>query len=582
MSGFVTIDGQKVEITGERNLLEMVRKTGIDLPTFCYHSELSIYGACRMCVVETSRGQVISSCSTPPENGMDIKTNTPRLMRIRRMMLELLLANHDRECTSCQKSGKCRLQELSNRFGIDEIPFPTNMEKKPIDKTSISVTRDENKCILCGDCVRTCSEVQGIGAIGFANRGAKARVMPAFGMGLASTDCINCGQCIAACPTGALTSPSQVQKVWSALRDPSKYVVISVAPAVRVAIGEEFGYEPGYIQTGRMVSAIKKLGFNEVFDTSFTADLTTLEETNEFLGRYTKKENLPLFTSCCPAWVKMVETLYPERMHSLSSCKSPQGMYGAVMKHHYVEELGKNREDVYVVSVMPCVAKKYEAVRPELGEDGHPDIDAVITTAELAKMIKSAGIMFDELEEDSFDIPFGFATGAGVIFGMTGGVATAVVREVKYILAGVRSNDIPMAEVEGFPGLRAANIPLPTGETVRLAVVSGMGNVRKVLKALDKKELEFDIIEVMACPGGCIAGGGQPIPNTLVQRVKRTSGLRGADCRQQLRVAGENILVKDLYDKWLKEPNSPAAHHSLHTSYSQKDRETLNIERSVE
>lgn len=578
--GFVTIDGQQVEIAGERNLLEMVRKTGIDLPTFCYHEELSIYGACRMCVVETSRGQVISACSNPPADGMDIKTNTPRLQRIRRMMLELILARHDRECTSCAKSGKCRLQELSKRFGVEEIRFPSESKGAVIDNSSVSVKRDENKCILCGDCVRTCQEIQGIGAIGFANRGAKARVMCAFDQGLAETDCINCGQCIASCPTGALTSPSQIQKVWNALRDPSKHVVVSVAPAVRVAIGEEFGAPLGTVSTGRMVAAMKRLGFQEVFDTNFTADLTTTEEGNEFLVRYTKKENLPLFTSCCPAWVKGCETLYPELRKNLSTCRSPQGMYGSIMKNYYANVLGIDRKDLFVVSVMPCVAKKFEANRSELGKDGDQDINAVITTAELANMIKSAGIVWDELQEAEFDQPYGIGSGAGTIFGYTGGVATAVVRDVKLALAGVRDHDLALDPVEGFPGLMKADIPLPNDlGTVHLGVVSGFATVRKVVEAIKDGTLNFDIVEVMACPGGCVGGGGQPLPNTMFERKARTAGTHKDDEALEIRLAKDNPAVKKLYEDWLGEVNGHVAHENVHTEYFERERETDLIQK---
>mgnify|MGYP000858036252 CR=1 FL=1 len=574
MNGYITVDNQKVKIEGEKNLLELVRKTGIDLPTFCYHSELSIYGACRLCVVETDKGQVISSCSTPPSDGMVIKTNTPRLLRIRKMMLQLLLANHDRECTSCAKSGICILQNLSHRFDVDEIPFETNKTKKRIDTSSISVKRDENKCILCGDCVRTCAEIQSVGAISFANRGAKTRVMSAFDRGLAETDCINCGQCIAVCPTGALTTVSQVDAIWEALQDPEKHVVISVAPAVRVAIGEEFGHEPGSIETGKMVAAIRKIGFDEVFDTCYAADVTTWEETAEFVTRLKNQENLPHFTSCCPAWVKACETYYPHLLNNLSTCRSPQAMDASLLVHHYVEELGMKRENLVIVSVMPCVAKKFEAHRPELSRHGQQDVDVVITTSELGRMIKAAGIVFDELNEESFDIPYGFATGSAVIYGMTGGVATAVVREARYLLTSERINELPMEPVDGYPGLFAAEMVLPDGTPVRLGIVSGMGNIKNVIAAIESKELAFDIVEVMACPGGCIGGGGQPFPNETYQREKRTSGLVIGDKRQQIRIAHDNILVCELYDRWLKETNSDVAHEYLHTHYHKRNRET--------
>ncbi len=573
MPGYVTIDDQKVEIQGEKNLLEMVRKTGIELPTFCYHSELSIYGACRLCVIETDKGQILSSCSAPPADGMVIRTNTPRLMRIRKMMLELLLANHDRECTSCSKSGKCRLQELSNRFSIDRIPFPSEKKKRPMDLSSVSVARDESKCILCGDCVRTCAEIQNIGAIGFANRGAKTRVMSAFDRGLGETDCINCGQCIAVCPTGALTSIAQTDNVWKALRNPETHVVITVAPAVRVAIGEEFGYAPGTISTGKMVAAIRKLGFNEIFDTCYAADVTTWEETAEFVKRLQNNEKLPHFTSCCPAWVKACETIYPEKIENLSTCRSPQQMDASLLVHHYVEDLKMDRENLFIVSVMPCVAKKFEAQRPEFARDGHPDVDAVITTAELAKMIKAAGIVFDELEEASFDIPYGFSTGSAVIYGMTGGVSTAVVREAHYLLTGERINDLPMEPVEGYPGLLESKAELPDGTIVRIGIVSGMANVQRVLDAMDDGKLNFHIVEVMACPGGCVGGGGQPLPNETPQRSKRRSGLKTSDTLHQVRVARDNILVKELYERWLKETNSDVAHKYLHTHYKQRPRD---------
>jgi NADH-quinone oxidoreductase subunit G len=574
MAGYVKINDRDVKIEGEKNLLEMIQKTGIDMPTFCYHSELSIYGACRLCVVETDKGQIISSCSTPPANGMIIKTHTPRLIQIRKMMLELLLANHDRECTTCSKSGKCKLQELCNKFGIDTIRFAADKQMLPIDQTSVSITRDENKCILCGDCVRTCAEIQGIGAIDFANRSSKTRVMSAFNRGLAETNCINCGQCIAVCPTGALTSPSKVNLIWKKLYDPEVKVVMSIAPAVRVAIGEEFGENPGVVETGRLVAAIKKLGFDQVFDTCYSADLTTWEETTEFLKRFTKKENLPHFTSCCPAWVKACETLYPEKIRNLSTCKSPQAMDASLLVHHYVEEQGIPRDKLFIVSVMPCVAKKFEAARSELSTNGYQDVDAVITTSELAKMIKSAGIVFNELQEESFDIPYGLSTGSAVIYGMTGGVATAVVREATYLLTGLRITDIEMSPVDGFPGLRSALVDLPDGSQVKLAVVSGMGNVRRVLEALDSKQLEYDIVEIMACPGGCVGGGGQPLPNEMKQRNKRMNGLHVADTRQQIRIARDNVLVCELYDKWLKEPNSEVSHQYLHTHYHIRPTET--------
>ena len=571
MSGFVTIDGTKVPINGQRNLLEMVREAGIDLPTFCYHSELSIYGACRMCVVEDGKGAIIGSCSTPPADGMVIKTNTPRLMRIRRMMLELLLANHDRDCTTCVKNGRCKLQELCARFGVDRVRFPKREKMVPVDNSSPSIVRDENKCILCGDCVRVCFERQGTGAIDFAYRGAQVKVTPAYGRRLADVNCVNCGQCVAICPTGALAIRSETEQVWQALRDPKKHVVVQIAPAVRVSISEEFGRQPGVIATGKIVAALKKLGFDRVFDTSFTADLTTIEETNEFIDRLLTGKRLPQFTSCCPAWVMCVEQYYPDKVEHLSSCRSPQQMFGSLLKRFYAKEQGIDPADIYVVSVMPCTAKKFEAQRPEFSKDGVRDVDAVITTQELARMIKAAGILFEDLEDEAFDSPFGFATGAGVIYGYSGGVATAVVREAHAILTKERVMEADLQPVEGIPGVRAAEVEI-AGHPVRIAVVSGLGAARDLLAAMDKGVVAYDIVEVMACPGGCAGGGGQPTPNGTEQRVARTRGLRNADKRQQIRLAQENPLMGELYRRWLEKPNSHIAHTVLHTGYGHRRR----------
>ncbi|MHB1357710.1 MAG: [FeFe] hydrogenase, group A [Anaerolineae bacterium] len=577
MAGFVTIDGIKVEIDGQRNLLEMVRQVGIDLPTFCYNSELSVYGACRMCVIEDTRGAVMSSCSTPPVDGMVIKTNTPRLMHIRKMMLELLLANHDRDCTTCAKNGHCKLQELCERFGVDRVRFPARVRDMAVDLSTPSLLRDNNKCILCGDCVRMCSEVQGVGAIDFAYRGAKACITPAFNHGLGESTCVNCGQCATVCPTGALTVRPEIDQVYKALRDPNKHVVVQVAPAVRVAIGEEFGLKPGEVSTGKMVAAIKRLGFHRVFDTCFTADLTTIEETNEFIGRVMSGERLPQFTSCCPGWVKYAEQYYPNKLNLLSSCKSPQQMFGSLIKAHYASEQKLKPADIFVVSVMPCTAKKFEAQRPEFSKDGMRDVDAVLTTQELAHMIKSAGILFSELKEEAFDSPFSFATGAGVIYGHSGGVSTAVVREAAFIITGQRVIDVDLAPVAELPGVKAATLTL--GDyTVRLAVVSGLGNTHNLITAMDRGDVTFDIIEVMACPGGCVGGAGQPLPNEMTQRKQRARGLHAADVQQQIRLAQDNPLITEVYSRWLGKPNSETAHHALHTTYGHRRRVPGEVE----
>jgi NADH-quinone oxidoreductase subunit G len=405
MTGVVTVDGIQVPIDGQRNLLEVVRQAGIDLPTFCYHPELSVYGACRLCVVEDEKGAVFGSCSTPPSDGMDIKTNTPRLAHIRRVMLELFLANHDRECTTCVKSRSCKLQEFSTRLGVDQVRFSGRGKVTPVDSSSPSILRDENKCVLCGNCVRVCNEVQQAGAIDFAFRGADARVMPAYGRGVGETGCVNCGQCVAMCPTGTLAVHSEMDQVWTALRNPRKHLVVQVAPAVCVALGEEFGLAPGEVATGKLVAALRRLGFGQVFDTSFTADLTAVEETTEFVDRLTSGRRLPQLTSCCPAWVSCVEQTYPEKVGQLSSCRSPQQMLGSLLKRFYAREQGIDPADMFVVAVMPCTAKKFEAQRPEFAEGGVRDVDAVLSTQELARMVRAAGIHFRELKDEEFDNP---------------------------------------------------------------------------------------------------------------------------------------------------------------------------------
>lgn len=571
MPGSAIIDGKRVPIGDEKNLLELVRKSGVDLPTFCYHSELSVYGACRMCLVEDSRGVLHAACSTKPQDGMEVRTNAPRVQRIRRMMLELLLADHDRDCTVCPKNGRCKLQELCVRFGVNRVRFPSRAQTVPKDESTVSLIRDPSKCILCGDCVRICDEVQGIGAIDLAYRGASAQVLPAFGKGLGEVDCVDCGQCAAVCPTGALVVRSEVDKVWAALRDPSKKVVVQMAPAVRVAVGEEFGLPPGEITTGKAVAAMRRLGFDQVYDTSFTADLTTIEETGEFVDRLLQRRRLPQFTSCCPAWVKTVEQYYPDKLQQLSTCRSPQQMFGSLIKRFHAREFGLSPSDVFVVSVMPCTAKKFEAGRPEFARDGVRDVDAVLTTQELAQMFKEAGVVFPDLEEESFDSPFGFATGAGMIFGYSGGVATSVIRQALLTLTGQRAHEVEFEAVSGLPGVRAAEARIGD-QTVRVAIVSGLGAARKLIAAVDRGEVSYDIVEVMACPGGCAGGGGQPIPNETRQRADRTKGLRNADRRQQIRVAQDNPLVAEVYRKWLGSPNSSVVHEVLHTRYHPRRR----------
>lgn len=567
----IEIDGKKVELGDEKNLLEVIRKAGIDLPTFCYHSELSVYGACRMCLVELENGQLVASCSTPPQAGMRVKTMTPRVQHVRKMALELLLANHDRECTMCEKSGDCRLQELAQRFGVKNVRFGHRDQVSPIDDSSPAIVRNPNKCILCGDCVRMCAEVQGVGVLDFAYRGSKMQVSPAFGKKLADVDCVNCGQCAAVCPTGALVVKSDVQEAWSLLHDSENVVIAQIAPAVRVALGEEFGLPAGEITLGKIVTALRRLGFEKVFDTSFTADLTVMEECTEFLERMKSGERLPLFTSCCPAWVKYAEQYHPELLDNLSSCRSPQQMFGSLAKRFYAQELGISPEKMKVISIMPCTAKKFEAARSEFTVNGVPDVDLVLTTQELAQMIREAGLVFTELEDDSLDMPFGFTSGAGVIFGVTGGVAEAVLRSAYELMMKDELGPVNFTEVRGLSGLKEAVVDIG-GTQVRIAVVNGLGQARQLLAEIKSGRAHYDLVEVMACPTGCIGGGGQPVDKTGNAKQDRAKGLYRADKGQQLRRSTENPLIQKVYEKWLDHPNSYTAHEALHTRYNSRRR----------
>ncbi len=561
MENTLIINGEKVVIEDEKNLLEVIRKTGVELPTFCYHSELSVYGACRMCLVEDEKGKIFAACHTPPKPGMNIKTHTERLIRQRRVTLELLLANHDRECTACAKSGNCRLQELAEQLGIKQIRFGKADKKHAIDDLSNSIVRDPNKCILCGDCVRMCEEIQGIGVIGFAYRGSGAMVTPAFNKNLSDVNCVNCGQCVTVCPTGALTVKSEKDGVWEALHNPDKLVVAQIAPAVRVSFGEEFGQKPGELSTGKVVGALKKMGFDMVFDTCFTADLTVLEESHEFLDRLKNNKTIPQFTSCCPAWVKFVEQNYPDLKGNLSSCRSPQQMFGSVIKNIYAKKINKKPEDIFVVSIMPCSAKKAEAKRPEFINDNTAEVDAVLTTREAARMVMEAGIVFDQVEEQPFDMPFGFATGGGLIFGSSGGVAEAVLRNISDITPDLKDEN----------GLKTAQVEYD-GRSVRLAIVSGLANARALIEDIKDGKADYDLVEVMACSGGCIGGGGQPYPNNNQLRASRKNGLMKADKMMQLKRSNENPVIKDIYQKYLKNPGSQIAHNLLHTSYRNRRR----------
>ena len=478
---FVIVNGREVEINGERNLLELIRKIGIEIPTFCYHSELSIYGACRLCLVEVQGRGIMASCSTAPEPGMVIKTDSADIRKMRKINVELLLANHNRECPSCSRSANCTLQDLARKLGVSDVRYKQLTEKKPLDKSSPSLVRDPNKCVLCGDCVRVCAEVQTVGALDFVNRGSNAQVAPAFGRGLCDVECVNCGQCAAVCPTGAIVPKSNTEEVWNAIHNPNKKVVVQVAPAVRVGLGDMFGMGTGENVARQMVRALKRMGFDAVYDTCFAADMTIFEEATELLDRVANNKPMPMFTSCCPAWIKFVETFYPELLPNISSTRSPQQIFGAIARKTLPAKMNVKNEDLVVVSIMPCTAKKFEAKLDKFTNNGIADVDYVLTTIELAQMIESMGINLKDLEGEAFDMPLGFSTGAGVIFGATGGVMEAALRFAAEKITGKELECVDFKDVRGLEGRKEAEYDL-NGSKVRVAVVHGLGNARKLIE----------------------------------------------------------------------------------------------------
>ena len=563
--GIMTIDGQSIEFTDEPNVLSVIRKAGIDIPTLCYHSELSIYGACRLCTVEDSRGKTFASCSEKPRDGMVIYTNTPRLMRYRKLILELLLAAHCRDCTTCIKSGECHLQELAHRMGVHEIRFENVRETQPIDTSSHAIIRDPNKCILCGDCVRMCDNVQNINAIDFAYRGTDAQVMPAFNKKIAETDCVGCGQCRVVCPTGAISIHTNIDEVWEALADKNTKVIAQIAPAVRVAIGDNFGYAKGENVMGKLVGVLHRLGFDEVYDTSYGADLTVVEESKEFIERFTSGEKMPLFTSCCPAWVKYCENKYPEFVPNLSTCRSPQQMFGAVVREYYKDPEKNEGKKIVSVSIMPCTAKKEEILRPESYTNGRQDVDYVLTTTEIVRMIRKSGIVFDKVVFEAADVPFGIGSGSGVIFGVTGGVTEAVLRRLQQGHNRVDMESIKKSGVRGDDGIKVLTYNY-NGREIKAAVVNGLANADKVLQQIKNHEAEYDFVEVMACRRGCIMGGGQPVNAGPRTRKARMKGLYDTDVNTQIKKSNENPMILSLYDTLLKGKE----HELLHRNFSGK------------
>lgn len=555
-------------------ILQAANQIDIKIPTLCHldlHDIkfLNKLASCRVCVVEDLKsGKMFPACATPVKEGMDIKTDSTRAVKSRRAIVELLLSDHPNSCLTCAKNLDCQLQSIAHDLGVREIPYTGEMRHLPIDNDSYSIVRDPNKCILCRRCETMCNEVQTVGALAEVGRGFYTHVGSTFNRSMFETTCTFCGQCVSVCPTGALTEVSNVRKVWDELNS-DKLVVVQTAPATRVALGEMFGMEPGTVVTGKMVSALKKLGFDMVFDTNFAADLTIVEEANEFVNRM-KNDKLPILTSCCPGWVNFMEQQFSDMIDIPSSCKSPHEMFGAIAKSYLCEKLNVKPENMCVVSVMPCVAKKFESARPELEKNGHSDVDIVITTRELAAMIKEAGIDFAGLEDQEFDNPLGESTGAGAIFGATGGVIEATVRTAYETITGEELNEIEFTDLRGFDGIKETTVRIGDRD-VRIAVANGLGNTRKLLNKVRSGEEKFDAIEVMACPGGCIGGGGQPYHHGDISVLKRRAeGIYSIDEGKKLRKSHENPQIKKLYQDYLGEVGGPLAHELLHTSYEAK------------
>jgi len=571
----LTIDKIKVEVEAGATVLEAAKKAGIKIPTLCAWTEIGhTPGACRVCVVEVDgQRSLVASCVFPVSEGMVVHTSTDRVRAARKMVVELLLANHPTECNFCIRNGNCELQKVAEAAGVKEVRFPVPAFDKEatMDFSSPSIVRDSRKCINCHRCVTVCEKVQSVSVLTPAYRGSDVRVIPAFGLPLAETNCITCGQCVMACPVGALYEKDQVEDVWKALNDPAKHVIVQEAPAIRAALGEEFGLPPGSLVTGKMIAALRRLGFDKVFDTNFTADLTIIEEGNELLKRVKEGGTLPMITSCSPGWIKFCEHFYPDLLDHLSTCKSPQQMFGALAKTYYAEFAGIDPKDIVSVSIMPCTAKKFEAQRPEMNASGYQDVDYVLTTLELARMIKEAGIDFNSLPEETHDAPMGEYTGAATIFGTTGGVMEAALRTVYAVVTGENLPDLNITPVRGLEGVKEATVKVGALGDVKIAVAHGLGNARKLMDKIREGKADYAFIEIMCCPGGCIAGGGSPIPTSNEIRMLRAGALYKDDgAVQAKRQSHENPSITRIYEKFLEKPLGHKSHKLLHTRYTKR------------
>ena len=569
----LTINGQNIETENGSTVLHAASKANIHIPTLCYLPEVQAIGACRVCLVEVEgMGNLQAACVFPATEGLKVHTNTEKVRKARKFSVEMLLSNHSMDCLTCARNLNCELQKIANELGVSEIRFTGEKSKGGIDDSSPSIRRDNGKCILCRRCVTVCENVQSVNALSLQGRGFETRVEAAFGNGLGDVACTNCGQCTLVCPVGAITEKDDTEGVWDAISDPPKFVIIQDAPAVRAALGEEFGYPPGTLVTCKMLAAARMLGFDRIFDTNFAADLTIIEEGSELLKRVKEGGKLPLITSCSPGWIKFIEHFYPQLLPHLSTCKSPHQMLGALSKTYFAEKEGINPKDIIVVSVMPCTAKKFECSRPEMTDSGYKDVDYVLTTRELAKMIKEAGIDFRNLEDGTYDNPMGEYTGAATIFGATGGVMEAALRTAYELVTGKTLENLDFVAVRGLEGIKEAAIPIEGIGDVKVAVASGLGNARKLMERIIHGDADYHFIEIMACPGGCIGGGGQPIPVNYEIKKLRAQALYSEDKSLKYRKSHENPSIKKIYDEFLIEPLGEKSHHLLHTKYTPRSK----------